>query len=355
MFARPDLNTTLGDLQTLVASREDAGEVHRIEGRDIEFHLDATDPSISLGDKEVPATEEALGYFGDVLQFPQSALRRFRDSVSDETMSNLLNELTHNTLQKDARVTLHKKSGLLLGVDEWSARENIRPHHLVSAAAKVLGEKAPVVRLVDTPQFFGFDAHVPVRSKKGIGGDGTSTIDVYGKEVRDITAGGVRIGVNLKQNLAPTVEEIMHRLACTNGMTLEDHGLKVDARGQSVEEVLAEIEALAEEAFSRVEKSIEHFYDLKNQKVANVERAIRTISRERDIPVRSTMALLDLAATDAMPDNPTMFDVVNLVTNFANNPTFANRDGGRQILEGAGGSVVADHAARCGHCMQKVR
>ena len=359
MFARPDLNTTLGDLQTLVASREEAGEIHRVEPEKIEFHLDAADPSISLGDKEVPATPEALGHFGDLLQFPQAALKRFSTNVSNETMNGLLNELTHNILQKDAKVVVHKKSGELLSIDEWGNRKDIRPADIVEAAAHVLGDKAPVVRLVDTPQFFGFDAHVEVKPKakeaKGWGGDGETTLDVFGKEVNDITAGGVRCGINLKQGLAPTVEEIMHRLACTNGMTLEDHSLKVDARGSTVEEVLAEFERLAEEAFSRVEKSIEHFYDLKNQPVPNVERAIRSIARERKIPDRSTIALIDLAASADMPDAPSMFDVVNLITNFANSPSFASRDGGRMILEGAGGSVISDHAARCGHCLQKVQ
>ncbi len=54
-----------------------------------------------------------------------------------------------------------------------------------------------------------------------------------------------------------------------------------------------------------------------------------------------------------MPDDPSMFDVVNLVTNFANSPAVRN-DGGRLLLERAGGSVVTDHATRCGHCQQKV-
>jgi hypothetical protein len=355
MFARPDLNTSIGDLQTLVASREDAGTDHRVEVDKIEFHLDATDPTISLGDVEVPASPEALGYFGDMLQFPQAALKRFGDSVSKETMNSLLNELTHNTLKTDAKVTVHKKSGLLLGVDEWSTRKAIRPHNLVQAIGNVLGDKSPVVRLIDTPQFFGFDAHVDLKSKNGIGGDGTKTTDIFGNEVDDITAGGIRVGVNLKQGLAPTVEEVLHRLACTNGMTLEDTALKVDARGNTVEEVMEELEELARIAFGRVEKSIEHFYDMKSQKVANVERTIRTIARERGIPDRSTIALIDLAASDDMPDDPSMFDVVNLVTNFANSPSFANRDGGRLILEGAGGSTISDHASRCGHCTQKIR
>src|SRR4051812_26570591 len=132
MFARPDLNTSLGDLQTLVAKREDAGDVKRVEPDKIEFHLDAADPTISIGDTEVPASPEALGYFGDALQFPQSALKRFRENLSADTMNHLLNELTHNTFTTDAKVTVHKRSGALLGVEEWSTRKAIRPVDLVT-------------------------------------------------------------------------------------------------------------------------------------------------------------------------------------------------------------------------------
>jgi bisphosphoglycerate-independent phosphoglycerate mutase (AlkP superfamily) len=116
---------------------------------------------------------------------------------------------------------------------------------------------------------------------------------------------------------------------------------------------MAELEQMAELAFSRVERTIEHFYSLRDQRVDNVERALRTIAKEQGIPDRSMVAMMDLAAGEDMPDEPTMFDVVNLITNFANSPQVRN-DGGRSILEGAGGSVVSDHAARCGHCQQKV-
>lgn len=350
MFVREDLNTTLGDLSTMLAERNDGSDAIRVAPEDIKFHLDASDPSISLGDREVPATDHAMSAFGDLLQVPSAFVNRAKGKVQAETMNALFNDLLVNTLQKDARVTL-RQDAFLEDIDEWG-KEGIKPRQLVTTAINVIDETAHVARLIDTPQFFGFDVYAPEGFSHGYGGDGVTPY-ADGNERDDITAGGLRYGVNLKQGLAPFVQPWFFRLACTNGWEIEKAGLKVDARGQTVDEVIAELEQMAQIAFGGVEREIAAFYELKNQPVENVERTLRSIARERGIPDRSFVALTDLAQGEDLPDSPTMFDVVNLITNFANSPAIRN-DGGRLLLERAGGHIVGDHAARCGHCQQKV-
>lgn len=351
MFYRASLDLDLNGLDTLVKEREDTVEAVRVAPHEIEFHLSATDPTIKVGDRETLASETSMKAFGDLLQIPSAFMKRAESKVQAATMDSFLNEMLRNTLLKDARVALH--GDYVQDIREWG-RESITPAHLTKAALNVLDPASEVTRLVDEPGFFGFDVRVPETSESGVIADGEVYDSREGARVNDVTAGGIRMGLNIKQGLAPTVEEYLFRLACTNGMTMEDAGLKVDARGQTIEEVMLELENMAQIAFGRVEKTIQNFYDLRSQRVDNVERAIRAISREQGIPTRSTMALMDLAAGEDMPDDPTMFDVVNLVTNFANSPSIT-RDGGRLILEGAGGAVVTDHAARCSHCQQKVR
>jgi hypothetical protein len=214
---------------------------------------------------------------------------------------------------------------------------------LVNVAEKVVGTKdAEVTRLVDEPAAFSMDVRVPEGSRH-VGG---------APEVGDITAGGLRLDYNRKRNLSPGVQPYLYRLVCTNGYVCFDPGLKLDARGDSVDEVLAELEAMAELAFSQVEEQIKHFYDLREVPVENPERAIRVLATEQNIPERSTSVLMDAARSGLLPDQPSQFDVVNLVTNFANSPRIRN-DGGRLILERAGGAVVAERVARCGHCQQR--
>lgn len=349
MFVRKDLNMTLGGAAALLAERDEATAPQRIAAGDVRVVLDDPNPTFVLGDDTVPVTESGLQALGDLLQIPSAFLKRTQHTVQEGTMERFLNEMLGNTLTKDARVVT-SPSGLV-SIDEWG-RDPVKPADLVRVATNVLGDDAPLARWVDTPQFFGFDVYAPEGFAHGYGGEGV-TAYADGNERDDITAGGLRFGVNLKQGLAPFTQEWLYRLACTNGYEIERSGLKVDARGQTVEEVLEELEQMAQVAFGRVEEDIRHFYDLRTQRVENPERAIRTIARERGIPDRSTMALLDLAAGEDLPDDASMFDIVNLITNFANNPAVKN-DGGRLILEGAGGATISDHAARCGHCQQKV-
>lgn len=348
MYLRQDLDTTLGDLQTMLRERGEDTDAVRVESDKIEFHLDAADPSISLGDTEVPATEHALATFGDLLQIPSAFLKRASGKVQTETMNSLFNDMTRNTLLKDARVIM--RGNFLDSIEEWG-KEKIQPVRLVDAAINVVGSDAPLHRIVDTPQFFGFDVHVHEDAERGVYGEGT----VKGEddiEVNDLAAGGLRMGLDIKHGLAPTVEEILYRYWCTNGMVAPSSALKLDARGQTIDEVVAELESLAQIAFSRAESDLHAFYDLKQQRIDNPERALRQMARERGIPDRSLSAMMDLAVTD-LPDEVSMFDLVNLVTNFANSPSIS-RDGGRTILEAAGGAAIADHASRCSHCLQKV-
>ena len=350
MFTRQDLGLTLGGAATLLAERDETGDVHRVSPEDIRIVIDTPDPVFVFEEDEVPMTENGLQAFGDLLQIPSAFLKRMQGTVQNSTKELLLNDMLQNTLQKDARVVFSPAG--LIAIDEWG-KEGIKPSQLVTVATHVLGDDAPLARWVDTPGFFGFDVYAPEGFEHGYGGEGTTPY-ADGNEMDDITAGGLRFGVNLKQGLAPFTQEWLFRLACTNGMEIARDGLKVDARGQSVDEVLVELEQMAQIAFGNVERDIASFYEMKQQAVDNPERAIRTIARERGIPDRSTMAILDLAAGEDLPDEPSMFDIVNLITNFANSPAISHRDGGRLILEGAGGGVISDHAARCGHCQQKV-
>lgn len=342
MFLRESLDTTVGALEEMLRDRDENSDAVRVSPDDVTFHLDAADPVLVLGEAEVPVTEHGLVALGEFLSIPAAFTKRLHKGVSGTTQNLLFSDLFTANVKKDLRVT-HTDSGLTT-ITDWG-REPIKPAALVHVASKVLGtDDAPIVRLVDETHEFGFDVVVPENYSRGNGGD---------RQVGDITSGGLRFGVNLKQNLAPWVQPYMHRLICTNGMETTQQGLKVDARGQTIDEVMAEIESMAQIAFGGIERDIAHFYEMRETRVDNPERAIRAMARERGIPDRSAVAIMDLAAGEDLPDDPTMFDVVNLVTNFANSPQVRN-DGGRLLLERAGGAVVTDHAARCGHCHQRV-
>jgi hypothetical protein len=150
------------------------------------------------------------------------------------------------------------------------------------------------------------------------------------------------------------VEKYTYRLFCTNGMSMPDATLKIDARGETVEDVINQLEEMAQRAFGEVEGDIAAFYDLRNVAVDNPEREIRRIVREAKLPDRTLREMIDRVESDDLPDDPSMFDIINVVTNMANNPLIRNKTGARRALETVGGNIVVDHAARCGHCRSRL-
>jgi predicted RNase H-like HicB family nuclease len=331
---------TLASLKDQIADGSRGALVVDLALGQIDLKLDAADPTIALGGVEVPATRSGLTALAGWLGVPTPFFRRWQDRTGASGAQELLDRMIETSGVGEVSVTYTEHG--IRDVNDVG-RQIFDPIRLVGVAGKVLGtEDAVVTRLVDESTAFSFDVRVP-DEHHAVGGD---------PRVGDVTAGGLAVGYDRKRNLTPTVQPYLYRLVCTNGMVCVDPGLKVDARGSTVDEVMAELEAAAELAFSRVERQIAHLYELREEPVPNPERELRVLARERKIPDRTATALLDLATSEALPDNPTRFDLVNLVTNLANSPLIVN-DGGRRLLEVAGGAVVVDAEHRCGHCRQR--
>lgn len=307
---------------------------------DVGFHLGDADPHFTISGKDIPASDGGLSVWADYFRIPIPYFNRVGETFGVGSQGEILQQWVQATR---GAIRVGFNDARILSVHSPS-QQTIEPLQLVDVAERVLGTTdAEVVRLIDQPSEFAFDVHVPTGYDQGIGGD---------LKVGDITAGGVSFTHNRKLNHAPSVETYLYRLECTNGMRSRDAGLKVDARGQSLEEVLAELEAAAELAFSRVERQIQHFYNLREERVENPERALRAFARDYGIPQRSLDALETLAASEELVDEPTQFDLVNLITNFANDPRIRN-DGGRLALERVGGAVILSAEPRCGHCRSR--
>lgn len=296
----------------------------------------------NFGNATVPVTHDGLEQIGAFMGVP----RKFLGDLEPDMQQYVLNELL---VRRPDNLAIRYDDG---GVSEVFAPSRVRlePRQIVESAIKVMGEESQIVEWkVDSDELF-FDVMVPLDSDRGIGGD---------RQVGDISRGGLRFLQNRKQNLAPKVNTYVYRLACTNGMVIPDTGLSMDARGNSVEMMLAELELAAEHAFSQVEDQIEHYYRLREQPIeGDVTGAVLRIARERGLPNRTAMRLAervpaDLSA-DALGHAPTMFDLVNLITNQANDPALRGRSGPRRELEMAGGTLVQHLTDRCGNCHQSL-
>lgn len=233
----------------------------------------------------------------------------------------------------------------LYGIREPSLTA-LSPKRFVDIAREVVSDDLDVVSFHCDSDEVMFEVVVPENFERHVGGD---------RKVGDITVGGVRFGQNRARNLAPWVQPYLLRLACTNGYETYDDGLKVDARGASGDDLLIGLKDATVRAFASIEDSIAALYDLRNEPVSDPTQAVVRLARERNIPQRTVMGLVDLVP-DVIEDfhNATMFDVINVVTNAANEDSIQSRLSQRRALERAGGESVAEHVARCAHCHSRM-
>lgn len=336
MFLRDKPTMTLTELADQVGL---PGESVSVSGTDIRLEIDGEEQSIHVGSRTVPFSEAGAEALSSFTQIPVPFMKRLLSNGAADVAVDLTNTLlARNPQMVIARIDDTRG---LVRLNE-PGQKVIDPRGVVDVAMRVLGPDSLVVeQMLSTGEFF-FDAFMPTNE--------------YGdKRVKDITRAGLRFSQNIKQNLAPVVAPFMYRLICTNGMQTRSEGLAVDARGGTVDEVLANLEAMAQLAFSRVEKDIEHFYALRDVPAPNPERILSRMATEHNLSDRMRLRLIDAIPT-VLGDSgeASMFDLVNLVTNTANDPEVAGRRGNRLAFERFGGAAVDDHASRCRSCSSKL-
>lgn len=362
---RPDLDLTLAGLYESLGSGTNLSVTVDLDK--VRVHADAETPVIALGtEREVPITAHGLETLASALQVPAPYFKRMGDWGGPQAQALLLNTTLDyspgGVIRAEYAEAKGQSEGGLLDILDPNV-DRVRPVQVVEVAEKVLKDiDSPVQRLVHDNGMFSFDVHVPLSSSEGIYGDPSSKIEVpedlkgyswitksvvtKDSRVGDITAAGMRFVLDMKHGRAPSAQPWAMRLACTNGMEMTTDLTKVDGRGLSVDEVLWDLEMKSSEAFARLEREVAAFYEMRNTPVANPERRLRAIANERGIPDRSLMRMLDVAP-EVLGDNSTEFDLVNVITNLANRMT---NDGGRMLLERAGGHLVTEHSVRCHTC-----
>jgi len=304
-----------------------------------QVHVNVPEHVIDLNGTQIPLDADGLRALGDNLEIPNAFLLRQRTGLQQIIVETLLRQ------EREAATYAFSEDGL------YEVRganiEVVDPRRLLEVASRVVHPEAMVRDFWSTGSEFRLDVFAPEGAERGIGGD---------LAVNDLSAAGIRIIQDRKHNLAPGVVPFQYRLVCTNGMSTQFLGDRVDARGQSVDEILAEFEALAEIAFTQAEQDIASFYEMRTETVTNPERTLLRLASDADLPDRTITALLGRvpAMLDEMAgEQPSTFDLLNLMTNQANDPT-QRRSGYRLRLEQAAGSIVTEHAERCSHCQARL-
>lgn len=340
MFLREKTNIKVSDLGDLIDPLSGEVVVVNPERVSVDFVNDRTiRVNTSEQGLEMPVTEQSVKALSKWLDVPFKFLDRQDRELQQHIVSSLLRK-AHG----DVALEFNDQHGLLDARDP--SVMVISPRRYTEIASRVISPDADVVEVNVSPEFVQFEVVAPENFERGWGGD---------REVGDLTVGGIRMGQNRKANLAPFVQPYIYRLVCTNGMETRDDLLKVDARGQTVDELLMSLEMQARAAFGRVESEIASFYDLRNQRVSDPTQTVIRMAGEAGLPDRTVLAIAErLPESVQNSNNVTMFDIVNAITNTANDPSIRTRLAVRRTLEQAGGQQVTSHIARCGHCQSRL-
>lgn len=338
MYMRSLPGTTLADLaedfnQHLTSW---GGGVHQITPH---IGPEQETPFIDLGGHEVFASSEGLLSFAKFFDIPPKFFARLTREQQQFLLSTQIDRA-----EKDVTVTYNERSGI--NEIRKAGEVRVRPHKLVEGLMGVFPAEAPIVDSWNDVNELRIDVIFPEGFDRGIGGD---------PGVGDISRGGVRVVQDRKNNTAPQIEKLVYRLVCTNGMEIADPSLKVSALGATEEEIYALFNAEVARAVDTLEEEIQHFYSLREQTLGNDPTGtLRRLAQEQGLPNRQIGNLEDLIPTLEDPATATMFDLVNLMTNQANNPAIDFRSSTHRNLQRAGGGVVTDHAERCVTCHSRI-
>jgi hypothetical protein len=293
---------------------------------------------------QVPVTATGMEQIAAYMDIPRPFMERL--GQDDPELRQIILERRFARDIKNVALTYVPDEGIIEAYNPNQQR--VQPRDLLTRVMNVMDPGSQVIELINEPDFFRLDTVVQEAADFGVGG----------RQEGDITAGGLRVEYDRsgKNGHAPSVSRLLYRLACTNGYEGYDEGLKIDIRGATVDQILAEVETMAQRAFGQLEAEIAAFYDLRNQRVeGDVTQRVIRIAEEQGLRPRVAHAL-STRVPEITDDQggATMFDVVNLITNAANEPSVRRSVSRSRTLERIGGNLITEHVERCGHCSQRL-
>lgn len=220
---------------------------------------------------------------------------------------------------------------------------------VVRIAARVFDADDDVVDFRRSADMFKLDITSP-RFEVNVPGNGMLDRPTYGSNVGDITEAGLRFLAYADPKKPPRVSAFMNRLVCTNGMEVSEESDVVNIKGQSVHEVIAEMESAARSAMAMLPVHLENLADSARILVPGSTLAfIRQVGHENNVPERIISKALDLAAGNS-ERAWSLYDVVQLFTSIANG-LITNTS--TMKLQRLGGMMVTEGermVARCSSC-----
>jgi hypothetical protein len=226
-----------------------------------------------------------------------------------------------------------------------------RPDKVILPAKKFAESISTTFQPSDTIRNLKFDGeslHVDITSDR-------FSVEVLGTgteerpRVGDITHGGLRAFAYPTRERAPRIETYLHRLVCSNGLSVAEPDLTIRLKGNTVTEVLGEIEQHAQELMRNLPTRLQAYHDSASIPLeGDIGKLIFELARERGISGKVLDRIMVRSAE--LPDNPTAYDLTQLFTSIANEGVSYRSQMRLQRLGGLIGLQTEETLHRCTNC-----
>lgn len=294
-------------------------------------------PHITVEGKEILVDSDSIVSLYDALGMPY---RYIATRPQDEQQYYLDAFLQNNEYSGELSVITDRKNELI----------NVRKGgfmpqagRIAKAVAKVMPEDSLVRDAWTDAETLGLDVYAPPDHSRWSVGD---------KKVGDLTQVGVRIRYRYRYDKVPEVAPFFYRLICTNGWEVRDEGAKIDARDPNLKEnIYDQLSAMVTSATELGHSRAQQYYNMRNRKLSineDISGNAYHLLRDAGISRTPSRRIVDRMAQF---EEPTEFDLANIVTNLANGYPRTDR---ARSLQQSGGSLAMTHAARCASCHRKI-
>lgn len=167
--------------------------------------------------------------------------------------------------------------------------------------------------------------------------------------VGDITHGGVRILSNPTEVEAPQVLTYLHRLWCTNGSTSPEAEGTLRIRGNTVDEVLADLERAAREVMGDLDNKLAQYAATANRRPpGSPTRFAYQLGREYGLRQNVMNRIID--RVQILPEDASIYDVQQIFTQTANGAVSYSTMTQLQHISGDLAMNTDQVTHRCGTC-----
>ena len=169
------------------------------------------------------------------------------------------------------------------------------------------------------------------------------------RSVGDITHGGVRILANPSEVEAPRVTTYLHRLWCTNGSTSPEAEGTIRLKGNTVDDVLVEMEGACRRVMGELDDKLASYAALaRTRPPGSPVRFAYQLGREYGLPQRLMDRVME--RVNVLPEDATLYDVQQVFTELANGPVNYRLMTRLQQLSGDLAFSTEQVTHRCGTC-----